>query len=57
MNESKTDIFEYLDDLRESGIVNMFGSPEFIQDEFGLSQDMARDIVSEWMRTFSQRHS
>lgn len=43
---------EYLDDLRESGETNMFGASPYLQDEFGLTKQEARAILSEWMRTF-----
>lgn len=47
--------FEYLDDLRESGVVNMFGAGEYIESEFGVSKYEAREILSQWMNTFSER--
>ena len=53
--KNKDEIFEYLDNLRESGICNMFESPNHVQKEFGLDRYESRDIVKEWMMTFSQR--
>jgi uncharacterized protein YciI len=48
---------EFLDNLRESGVVNMFGAIPYIQNEFpDLSQKEATAILSYWMRTFSDRH-
>jgi hypothetical protein len=52
---NKDEIFEYLDNLRESGICNMYESGKFVREEFGLDRYEARDIVIEWMQTFSQR--
>lgn len=51
------DHLEYLDELRESGITNMFGATPYLQDEFDLEQDVARSILSYWMKTFSVRHT
>jgi hypothetical protein len=48
-------MFEYLDDLRESGEVNMFGSGAYLQSEFGLSRHEAKVVVMEWMKTFGER--
>ncbi len=48
-------MFEYLDDLRESGQVNMFGSGAYLQSAFGLSRYEAKDVVLEWMKTFGER--
>lgn len=52
---NKNEIFEYLDNLRESGICNMFESPNYVQKLFGLTRYESRDIVKEWMSTFGQR--
>ena len=41
----KESMFQYLDDLRESGQVNMFGSGAYIQSAFGLSRYEAKDVV------------
>jgi hypothetical protein len=51
----KEQYFEFLDDLRESGVTNMFGAGPYLQTAFGLSRYEAKDIVIEWMQTFSQR--
>ncbi len=45
--------FEFLDSLRDSGEINMFGAPRVLQDMFGISKYEARDIVSAWMENFS----
>ena len=49
-------IFEYLDNLRESGVTNMFGAGSYVEDEFGLSRREAGDLLVEWMETFEERH-
>ena len=48
--------FDYLDDLRESGVTNMYGAGPYVQEEFGLDRKEARDVVIAWMRTFSNEH-
>ena len=48
---------EYLDDLRESGITNMFGAGSYLEDEFGMDSETAGKALSYWMNTFSARHS
>jgi len=47
---------EYLDELRESGITNMYGAPAYLKKEFPLSRNAAFSITSYWMKTFSKRH-
>ena len=46
----------YLDDLRESGVTNMYGAGSYVEDFFMLSRKEANVIVRYWMETFSERH-
>jgi hypothetical protein len=41
--------FAYLNDLRESGTVNMFGAVPYLQGDIGLSKFVAKQVLSEWM--------
>jgi hypothetical protein len=56
MDLMKDDVFDYLDDLRESGVTNMFGAGPYLEKAFDLNKSEARFLLTEWMRTFSQRH-
>lgn len=49
-------VFEFLDNLRESGAINMFGAGTYVQEAFGLDRWEAKDLVIEWMETFATRH-
>lgn len=49
--EQKQEYFEYLDELRGSGITNMFGAPAYLIEEFGLSRSEAKAVTSEWMKS------
>lgn len=44
----------YLNDLRESGVTNMYGAVPFLVDEFDISKQEAREILIEWMKTFKE---
>jgi hypothetical protein len=47
------DYFDELDEIRESGIVNMFGAAPELQRRYpGMSRDEARAVLSAWMDTF-----
>ena len=49
---------EFLDDLRESGITNMYGAGTYLQEEYPLlNKDEAGSIIHYWMKTFKERHS
>ena len=47
--------FEYLEELRQSGVTNMFGATPYLMGEFGLSKYEARDILSQWMKGYNER--
>mgnify|MGYP001391715125 CR=1 FL=1 len=46
------DFFVFLDILRDSGQMNMFGAPRELQNEFGLSKADARAVFTKWTETF-----
>ncbi len=45
--------YDYLNALRDSGVVNMFGAGAYLQEQFGLSRSEARTIVIAWMNQYS----
>jgi hypothetical protein len=47
---------EYLDELRESGVTNMYGATSFLMEDFPLTRQEALDTLGYWMHTFSERH-
>jgi len=49
-------VFEFLDELQESGVTNMFGAGSYVQKEYGISINEANNYVSEWMMTYEERH-
>jgi hypothetical protein len=50
------DHLEFLDDLRDSGVTNMFGAAPYLVTAFEVSKSEAITILSYWMKTFSERH-
>jgi len=50
--EQLVEAFEYLDCLRESGAVNMFGAASYIAEDLGHDKRTARDLASMWMKSF-----
>lgn len=55
--QDKENYFSFLDIIRESGQINMFGAAPVLQETYGLSRTEARQVLLEWMDTFAQRHS
>jgi hypothetical protein len=52
--QEKVNVF--LDELRESGDLNMFGAAPYVSEAFGVSKYEARDLVKNWMQTFAERN-
>ena len=48
----QTEVFDYLDTLRLSGITNMWGAPPYIEHEFDCSKKESVHWFLEWMETF-----
>jgi hypothetical protein len=47
----------FLDELRESGVTNMYGARPYLMDAFPtLNRNEAADVLEYWMRSFSERH-
>ena len=43
--------FEELNNLRQSGTMNMFGAPRWLQDNYDLSRDEAQHVFLRWTKT------
>ena len=50
----KIEHLEFLDQLRELGVTNMFGAVPYLIEAFDLTRDEASKILSYWMKTFGQ---
>ena len=46
--------FIFLDELRDTGVVNMYGAAPYLQDAFGLNHKEARQVLREWMESFKE---
>jgi len=46
-------VFNYLNDLRESGATNMFGAGAYIVERFDIDKRQASEILSKWMDNFN----
>ena len=53
-NQTLEDIFDYLDDLRESGVVNMFMAPKMVEEDFGITLQEARKAFVAWTEQFGE---
>ena len=44
----------FLEALRDSGVTNMFGATPYLVEEFHLTQEVACDILCQWMESFTE---
>jgi spore maturation protein SpmB len=55
MNENNTaTMFRFLNQLRASGSMNMFGASPVLAEAFGISSKEARVVLAHWMSWASQ---
>lgn len=47
--------FAYLEELRDSGEINMWGASPYLEKEFGLNRREAKDVFLAWIRTFNKK--
>ena len=45
---------EYLDDLRESGSINMFGAAPYVEANFNVDRKEAGRLLMLWMANFNE---
>ncbi len=45
----------FLEELRKSGVTNMFGATPYLVEEFNLSNDEATDILVDWMNNYNPK--
>lgn len=52
MKDMQAEYFKYLEELRNSGVTNMFGAGEFLEEAFGLEKQEAQRVLIEWMKSY-----
>lgn len=48
------EVYNFLDELRNSGETNMFGARPYIVEMFNCSQDQATTLLSNWMKNYGK---
>mgnify|MGYP001189755141 FL=1 len=47
------EFFWVLDGIRESGKMNMFGAPKWLEDNMDLTKAQAKEVFMKWTETFN----
>lgn len=50
--EAWEEYYNYLEELRQSGVTNMFGAVPYLKEEFKLNDASARNILANWMHNY-----
>ena len=45
----RLEVYNFLNELRESGKTNMFGARPYLVDEFDLSKKQSSELLALWM--------
>lgn len=53
-NENQ-DVFDFLNELRDSGQINMFGAAPVLREVFGLGRRESQIVLSDWMCSVTDR--
>jgi len=54
INKEWIEYYVYLEELRQSGVTNMFGSAPYLREEFGLGRRESIKIVANWMDNYEE---
>ena len=54
ITEQEHEMFDFLNDLRESGVTNMFGASPYLVDRFDIDKREAMKVLSKWMDNFNE---
>tara|TARA_S200002703_G_scaffold101698_1_gene88128 strand:+ start:2443 stop:2616 length:174 start_codon:yes stop_codon:yes gene_type:complete len=50
MENENEGVFDFLDNLRDDGSINMFGAAPVLQEVFDMTKAEARQVLNEWMK-------
>lgn len=56
MNNDYMEYYIFLDALRHTGFVNMYGAVPYLQDVFKLDQKKAIEVLASWMENYDEIH-
>ena len=52
--KTKENHIEELTALRDSGMINMFGAPKYLRDNYGYTKKEATEIFNNWVTKISK---
>ena len=55
MAKTTNEYWIYLENLRRSGVTNMFGAAPYLATVFGLDNGEASKILADWMKNYNRK--
>jgi len=55
IEEFQHDYFDYLVELRDSGVTNMWGAGPYLEDQFDLTKEEAKEVLVRWIKSFEEK--
>ena len=55
-DEISNEVYLYLEELRESGLTNMFGAVPYIEDSFQVNKSLAKKLLDTWIENHDTRN-
>jgi hypothetical protein len=55
--QERSEYFAFLDDLRDSGLTNMYGAVSYLMKEFPLlrfDEALARRVLLDWIKSYTK---
>jgi len=52
--DQEKEVFNFLNELRISGVTNMYGASPYIEDIFSINESEARKLLILWMENFNE---
>lgn len=53
---TENEMFLFLDDLRNSGTINMFSASSYLMRTFDIPPTRAAQTLDAWLKTYKHRH-
>ena len=54
LTAQEIEVFYYLNDLKDSGVTNMFGAGAYVREVFEVGKLEARRLLGLWMKNFNK---
>ena len=54
INPANEEYYMFLEDLKLSGITNMYGATPYLEEAFDISRNKASAVLLEWMQNYEE---